>query len=208
MKAIYLPHLGGAEALAYGDLPAPRAQSGHVLVRVHAAAVTPTELQWFPTSHTPDGGPRPFPVIPGHEFSGTVDEVGPETDGVCVGDAVYGMNDWFAQGAQAEFVVAPVAMVAPKPVTVSHARAAVVPISALTAWQALTERARLRPRERILIHGAAGGVGLFAVQIAHAAGALVVATASSANVEFVAGLGADTVIDYRRSPFESAAGQV
>lgn len=208
MKAITYAGSGGAEALALAEMPAPRPQAGEVLVRVHAAAVTPAELQWYPTRHTRDGGTRPLPVIPGHEFSGTIAELGPDTEGAWIDDAVFGLNDWFAQGAQAEFVVAPRAMLAPKPRTLTHGQAAVVPISALTAWQALVGRARLRPGERVLIHGAAGGVGAFAVQIAHAARARVIATASSGNVDFVRELGADEVIDYRTTRFDAALEQV
>jgi NADPH:quinone reductase-like Zn-dependent oxidoreductase len=112
------------------------------------------------------------------------------------------MNDWFIDGAQAEYCVTLASSVAPKPVTVSHTQAAVVPISALTAWQALVDRTNLSEGERLLVHGAAGGVGAFAVQLARHKGAHIVATSSAANVDFVKGLGADEVIDYRSTPFE------
>jgi NADPH:quinone reductase-like Zn-dependent oxidoreductase len=183
----------------------PRPGAGEILVRVRAAAATPTELLWVPTWTTRAGEPRPFPIIPGHEFSGEVHGVGPGVNDVAVGEAVFGMNDWFGDGAQAEFCVARTVDVAPKPKSVDHVTAAVVPISALTAWQGLAERAKLARGERVLIHGAAGSVGLFAVQLARGIGAYVIATASEHNLEFARGLGADEVIDYRARPFEDAA---
>jgi NADPH:quinone reductase-like Zn-dependent oxidoreductase len=183
----------------------PRPGAGEILVRVRAAAITPTELLWSPTWTTPAGEPRPFPIIPGHEFSGEVHGVGPGVNGVAVGEAVFGMNDWFGDGAQAELCVARTVDVAPKPKSVDHVTAAVVPISALTAWQGLTERAKLARGERVLIHGAAGSVGLFAVQLARGIGAYVIATVSAHNAEFARGLGADEAIDYRARPFEDAA---
>jgi len=205
MNAIQLNSRGGPEALAYGPAAVPRPGAGEILVRVRAGAVTPTELLWVPTWTTRAGEPRPFPIIPGHEFSGEVHGVGPGVNDVAVGEAVFGMNDWFGDGAQAEFCVARTVDVAPKPKSVDHVTAAVVPISALTAWQGLVERAKLARGERVLIHGAAGSVGLFAVQLARGIGAYVIATASAHNVEFARGLGADEVIDYRARPFEDAA---
>ena len=182
----------------------PGAGEGEIVVRVRAAAVTPTELLWVPTWTTREGEPRPFPIIPGHEFSGEVHALGSGVNDVAVGDAVFGLNDWFGDGAQAEFCVARSADVAPKPTSIDHVTAAVVPISALTAWQGLVERAKLTRGERVLVQGAAGNVGLFAVQIAHGIGAHVIATASGHNLEFVRSLGADEVIDYRARSFEDA----
>ena len=202
MKAAYLTRHAGPEALIFGDLPQPRPLRGEVLVKVHASAVTPTEFNWSPTFKTRTGEPRSFPIVLGHEFSGVVQEVGDAVNGFRVGDAVYGMNDWFANGAQAEYCVAPAASVATSPQTLDHTRAAVVPISALTAWQGLFERCKLKAGERVLIHGGAGGVGVFAVQLAHGRGAHVIATASTHNVEFVRSLGALEVIDYQTTPFE------
>jgi NADPH:quinone reductase-like Zn-dependent oxidoreductase len=203
MKAARLHTHGSAESLHCEDAPKPVLKNGNVLLQVYAAAVTPTEFAWYPTFHTPEGGTRPFPIILGHEFSGVVTAVGStESERLRVGDQVYGMNDWFIDGAQAEYCVTLASSVAPKPVTVSHTQAAVVPISALTAWQALVDRTNLSEGERLLVHGAAGGVGAFAVQLARHKGAHVVATSSAANVDFVKGLGADEVIDYRSTPFE------
>ena len=202
MKAIRLHARGGPESLRFEDSPTPRPGPGEVLVRVRAAAVTPTELLWVPTWSTRDGAPRPLPVIPGHGFSGEVAALGEGVTAVGVGEAVYGMNDWFGDGAQAEYCLARPADVALKPASVDHAHAAVTPISALTAWQGLFERARLAAGEHVLIHGGAGGVGVFAVQLAHRRGARVTATAGAGNLDFVRGLGADEVIDYRDERFE------
>jgi NADPH:quinone reductase-like Zn-dependent oxidoreductase len=204
MNAVYFNRRGGPEALVYGAVTMPGAGEGEIVVRVRAAAVTPTELLWMPTWTTRAGKPRPFPIIPGHEFSGEVHALGSGVNDVAVGDAVFGLNDWFGDGAQAEFCVAPSADVAPKPTSIDHVTAAVVPISALTAWQGLVERAKLTRGNRVLVHGAAGNVGLFAVQIAHGIGAHVIGTASGHDLEFVRSLGADEVIDYRARSFEDA----
>ncbi len=139
-------------------------------MRVHAAGVTPTELEWLPTWTTPDGRPRPFPIIPGHEFSGEVQSIGPGVTGLSEGAAIFGMNDWFRDGAQAEFCVARALDVALKPRSIDHIVASITPISALTAWQGLAEHAAIAPGERVLIQGAAGAVGGFAVQLARRRG--------------------------------------
>jgi NADPH:quinone reductase-like Zn-dependent oxidoreductase len=203
MRAIRLHQVGGSESLLCEDAPKPDPKDNQVLVQVYATAITPTEFAWYPTFHTPDGGNRPFPIILGHEFSGVVDAIGPACTGVQVGDLVYGLSDWFIDGAQADYCLTIRANIAPKPASLDHVQAAAVPISALTAWQALIDRAQLSPGQRVLIHGAAGGVGSFAVQVARHKKAHVIATASKANIHFVAALGADEVIDYRTAPFET-----
>jgi NADPH:quinone reductase-like Zn-dependent oxidoreductase len=205
MKAIRIHARGGPEAFVYEDAPQPQPGNGEVLVRVHAAAVTPTELVWATTWATATGEPRRLPVILGHEFSGVVAAVGGGVTDVPVGSSVYGLNDWFRDGAWAEYCVARAGEVAPKPSSVDHFASAITPLSALTAWQGLFERARLRAGERVLIHGAAGAVGMFAVQLARWRGASVIGTASAHNVAFVRGLGADEVIDYRAVRFEEIA---
>lgn len=205
MRAIRLHRRGGPEELVLDDAPAPRPGSGEVLVDVRAAGVTPTELAWLPTWTTPEGAPRALPVIPGHEFSGVVRAVGTGVTDLAPGDAVYGMNDWFGDGAQAERCVARADGVAKKPRSVDHAAAAITPISALTAWQGLIDRARLEPGERVLVHGGAGAVGSFAVQIAHLCGAHVIATVSAHNAALVRHLGAASAIDHRATRFEDVA---
>lgn len=208
MNAAYLIRQAGAEALILGDLPQPSPMAGEVLVKVHATAITPSELDWYPTFHLASGAARPFPIVLSHEFSGVIAALGEGVADFQVGDAVYGLNDWFTNGAQAEYIVAPVTMLARKPATLDHAHAAAVPISALTAWQALFEKARLQRGERVLIHGAAGGVGLFAVQLAKGQGAHVIVTASASNRAFLRELGADEVIDYRSTRFEDVVSEI
>jgi len=208
MKAICLHVRGGPEAFAYEEAPQPSPQEGEVLVRVHAAGVMHTELGWDQTWTTRTGEPRPWPVILGHEFSGEIAALGPGVKDVGVGDLVYGLNDWSSNGAYAEYCAAPVDDLAPKPASVDHVHAAATPIAALTAWQGLVDRAGLAAGQRVLIHGAAGGVGAFAVQLARWRGARVTATASIANLDFVRRLGADEVIDYRSERFEDVVGDV
>ncbi|VTR97925.1 alcohol dehydrogenase : Alcohol dehydrogenase zinc-binding domain protein OS=Pedosphaera parvula (strain Ellin514) GN=Cflav_PD2554 PE=4 SV=1: ADH_N: ADH_zinc_N_2 [Gemmata massiliana] len=202
MRAACLFRRSGPEGLVCPDVPRPEPKPGEVLVRVHAAGVTPTELMWVPTWTTREGTPRPFPVIPGHEFSGEVTALGTGVSGLSVGELVYGMNDWFSDGTQAEFCVAPAEWIAPKPQTIGHDAAAVTPISALTAWQGLIERCGISSGQRVLIHGGTGAVGAFAVQLARWRGAHVIATASAHNLEYARSLGADEVIDYRATRFE------
>jgi NADPH:quinone reductase-like Zn-dependent oxidoreductase len=208
MKATYLKSKGGAETLVSGEIPLPNPKPGEVLIKVHATAITPTELQWLPTFNMSSGEPRAFPIVLSHEFSGVVESVGANASGVSIGDEVFGLNDWFANGAQAECCVVAAKAIAPKPKSLDHIESAVVPISALTAWQGLFEKAKLEHGQRILIHGAAGGVGIFAVQLALSRGAYVLATASSSNVDFVRSLGADEVIDYRTMRFEDVSRDV
>ena len=208
MKAMTLNAKSGPEGLTLAELPQPQPGDGEVLVRVHATAITPTELQWQPTFTARSGQPRPFPIVLSHEFSGVIAEVCGDAGDFAVGDEVYGMNDWFSNGAQAEYCVAPATMIAPKPRSLDHAQAAVVPISALTAWQALMVRSRLGQGQTILIHGAAGAVGLFAVQIARDAGARVIATASASKREWIKSLGANEFIDYHATRFEDVLREV
>jgi NADPH:quinone reductase-like Zn-dependent oxidoreductase len=202
MKAVFLSSKGGSESLVLGDVPQPRPEAGEVLVRVHATAVTPTEFEWFPTWNTPDGKPRSFPIVFSHEFSGEIEALGAGVTTVKAGDVVYGLNDWFSSGAQAEYCVAPASAIALKPKALDYIHSAVAPMSALTAWQGLFKRASLQSGQRVLIHGAAGGVGIFAVQLARWRGAHVIATASSGNLDFVRSLGANEVIDYQKTRFE------
>jgi NADPH:quinone reductase-like Zn-dependent oxidoreductase len=180
------------------DLPRP----GHdeVLIRVHAIGVTPTELLWYPTTHTTSGSRRHH-AIPGHEFSGIVIAAGTAAH-LAVGQPVLGMNDWYADGACAEYCCARVASVAAKPACLTHAEAATIPIGALTAWQGLFDRAGLKAGERVLIHGGSGAVGVLAIQLARWVGAEVITTASARHRAFLTQLGASQVIDYRTERFE------
>ncbi len=201
MRAMRLSDSAEAPALIEDSVPQPEPERGEILVRVHAVGVTPTEVAWVPTIHTKDGGTRSR-AIPGHEFSGVIAAVGGDVDGVEVGQDVYGMNDWYADGAMAEYCVTQPSSVAPKPPRLTHVEAASVPIGALTAWQGLFDRAGLEAGEHVLVHGGAGAVGVFAIQLARWRGARVTATASARNLDFVTGLGAERVIDYRAARFE------
>jgi len=183
--------------------PVPEPQSGEILIQVSAVGVTRTEKLWSTTTHSADGTAR-SKAIPGHEFSGTVAGLGAGVTGYSLGDAVFGLNDWFAEGATAEFCITKPSNLSLKPSSLSHIEAASVPIGLLTAWQGLHVQAKLQKGERVLIHGGAGAVGLFAVQLAKSRGAYVIATSSKANIDFVKQLGANEVIDYRERRFEEA----
>lgn len=201
MKAMRFNDSPTLPALEEGTAPNPVPGPGEILVRVHASGVTPTELRWSPTTHTAEGGERKG-AIPGHEFSGVIEAVGEGVDAQQIGRAVFGMNDWFAEGSVAEYVVTKPASVAEKPARLSHAEAASVPIGALTAWQGLYDRGQPKPGETVLIHGGAGAVGIFAVQLAHRAKVRVFTTADARHTDFLRKLGADEVIDYRSMFFE------
>jgi NADPH:quinone reductase-like Zn-dependent oxidoreductase len=183
--------------------PVPEPQAGEILIQVSAAGVTPTEKLWYTTTHHADGTTRSR-AIPGHEFSGTVAALGAGATSYRPGDAVFGLNDWFAEGATAEFCIATPSNLALKPSSLSHAQAAAAPIGSLTAWQGLHLHAKLQKGERVLIHGGAGAVGLFAVQLAKSQGAYIIATSSKVNIDFVKQLGANEVIDHRERRFEEA----
>jgi NADPH:quinone reductase-like Zn-dependent oxidoreductase len=174
-------------SLAYETLPRPTPGLGEVLVAVHATTVTAGELSW----------PETWPVIPGHDVSGIVAELGEEVPDIHVGHEVYGLIGFDRPGAAAEYVAVPAADLAAKPATVDHIAAATLPLGGLTAWQALIDHADLEAGQHVLVHGGAGGVGTYAVQLAVLHGATVTATASAADVDFVTGLGARSVIDYR-----------
>lgn len=155
MKTIQVVPNSNGMSLAEREAVQPAPGQGEVLVRVRAAGVTPTELVWYPTTHKKDGGVRER-AVPGHEFSGVVESVGPGVSLMEVGREVYGMNDWFCEGSTAECCTAPFDSIAPKPPNLTHAEAASVPIGALTAWQGLFDHAKLQPGERVLIQGGSG----------------------------------------------------
>jgi NADPH:quinone reductase-like Zn-dependent oxidoreductase len=203
VKIMRLSDVGRPPVLVEENVLRPQPGRGELLVQIYAAGVTPTELLWYPTTHHLSGEKRSR-AVPGHEFSGVIAAVGAETAGFEMGQEVYGMNGWFADGAMAEYCITRPGSVAQKPPHLTHVEAASVPIGALTAWQGLFDRARLQAGEHVLVHGGAGAVGLFAVQLARFRGAHVTATASARNLEFVTGLGAERVIDYRAVPFEES----
>jgi NADPH:quinone reductase-like Zn-dependent oxidoreductase len=192
MKAVRAHTRGGPEVLRYEDAPVPQVGASEVLVEVHAAAVTPGELSWDETWQSADGANR-TPVIPSHEFSGVIARLGEDVSSLTPGTQVYGLIDFNHDGAAAEFVSLPQEVVVRRPVRLSHVESAALPLAALTAWQALSDRARLQPGERVFIQGGAGGVGSLAVQLAKRLGAEVTATANEDDEPLVKTLGADRV---------------
>jgi NADPH:quinone reductase-like Zn-dependent oxidoreductase len=199
MSALRLHEPGGTAGLALEQLETPRPGPGEALVRVHAAAVTRDELGW-PVDR--------LPATPSYEFAGVVAAVGPGVDEVTIGEPVYALSDFDRDGAAADYAIARAEILAPKPHTIGYVESAAVPLAALSAWQALFDHGKLSEGERVLIHGAAGGVGSFAVQLAHRRGAHVIGTASGANAASARSLGADEVVDHTSTRFEDVVEEV
>ncbi|MCZ4604915.1 NADP-dependent oxidoreductase [Streptomyces sp. Lzd4kr] len=205
MRAISQDVLGGPEVLKEVEIERPAPRPNEVLVRVRAAGVNPTDWK-----HRENGGflGEP-PFVLGWDVSGVVEAVGIGVAAFRPGDEVFGMLPYpFGHGSHAEYVIAPVRALTHKPPVIDHTEAGALPLVSLTAWQALTEHSDVRPGQRVLIHAAAGGVGHVAVQIAKARGAYVIGTASAGKHEFLRGLGADEVIDYRETDFTEAVKDV
>ncbi|MBU8810991.1 NADP-dependent oxidoreductase [Mycolicibacterium goodii] len=184
----------GIDGLTLAEVPYPHAAENDVIVAVRAAAFTPGELDW-PATWTDRAGRDRTPSVPGHEVSGVVAELGFGTTGLSVGQRVFGLTDWCRNGTLAEYVAVEARNLAPLSATIDHATAAALPISGLTAWQALFTHGHLTPGETALIHGAAGGVGSIAVQLAKEAGAHVIGTGRTADREYVLDLGAEKFVD-------------
>lgn len=224
MKAVRLHAHGGPEVLRYEDAPRPAVKAGEVLVRVHAVGINPPD--WYlrdgystlPADWRP---PVPLPAIPGSDISGVVESIGDGVQGFAVGDEVFGMvrfPSFGASAAYAEYVAAPASDLAHKPAGIDHAHAAAAPMALLTAWQFLVELGHVEPNpfqaephrpvplagRKVLVNGAAGGVGHFAVQVAKAQGAQVIAVASGGHEAFLRGLGADEFVDYTGTRVEDA----
>jgi NADPH:quinone reductase-like Zn-dependent oxidoreductase len=202
MKAVAIDGYGGSERMTVRDLPDPGPPgSGQVLLRVRAAGVNPIDWK-IRKGKLRLAMPAKFPLILGYDVAGEVVEIGPEVTWFQTGDAVFGGVDVIRQGGSyAELALAREAALAPKPPALSFEEAAAVPMAALTALQALRDEGELAAGEDVLVNGAAGGVGHFAVQLAAAAGARVTAVTSARSFEFVRGLGAGEVIDYEEEDF-------
>jgi NADPH:quinone reductase-like Zn-dependent oxidoreductase len=207
MRALRIHQKGGPEQLVEEEAPLPTPTIGDALIRVHAASFTPTELEW-PATWIDRAGHDRRPVIPAHEVSGVVTALGYGTTGVSVGDAVYGLTDWYRDGAAAEYVAVEARNLAPKPPALDHAMAAAVPMVALTAMQALFVHGRLERGQRVLVLGAGGGVGTFALQLARAAGAHVIAAARGWARDLARELGAEQFVDVDEGGLEDAVGDV
>jgi NADPH:quinone reductase-like Zn-dependent oxidoreductase len=207
MKAVRLHGRGGPAQLVYEDAPQPQPGPGEALARVGASGVIANELKWDETYQTVTDTPRPFP-IPGRDLSGVVVAVGPDVTRVATGDTVYAMLGYGRDGAEAEYAIALPSELAPRPRTLDDIQAAAAPLSALTAWQALFVHGGLAAGQTALIHGAAGGVGVLATQLARWKGARVSVTSSARDADFVRELGADEVFDYATTRFEEVVHDV
>ncbi|PYI99527.1 MAG: NADPH:quinone reductase [Verrucomicrobia bacterium] len=202
MKAVVAHEYGAPEVLKFEEVPRPEPKEDEALVRVIASGVNPADPLTLSGKYAREFGTR-LPLIPGYDIAGIVEKTGSNVTKLKVGDAVYGYPTF--GGGWAEYVTVTEGEVAAKPASLSFTEAAAVPMGALTAWQALVDVAQLRAGQTILIHGGSGGVGGFAVQIAKARGARVIATASTANQDLLKQLGADVAIDYTKTRFEEIA---
>ncbi len=207
MNAVRMHRYGGPEVLVYEEVPRPRPEEGEVLVRVEAAAVNPVDWK-IREGYLKEMLPHSLPLIMGWDVSGVVEATGPGVTRFKIGDEVFSRPDLLRDGTYAEYVVIREAEVAFKPVSVDHLHAAAIPLAGLTAWKSLIETAGLAPGQRVLIHGAAGGVGSYAVQLAKWRGAHVIATASAHNHDYLQRLGADEAVDYRSVRFEEVVADV
>ncbi len=199
MKSLIQYRFGGPEVLELAEVPKPSRNFTEVLVRVHAASINAVDVKMRSGAIPLLGSP---PFVPGWDISGVVEEVDPGATRFKIGDEVFGMPLFpRAANAYAEFVATPSRHLWLKPARLTHAQAAALPMAGLTALQALRDIAQVQPGQRVLIHGAGGGVGHVAIQVAKALGAEVIAVASAAKYDFVCRLGADEVIDYQAVDF-------
>ena len=205
MKAVVAHEYGALEVLKFEQVPRPEPNEDEALVRVIASGVNPADPLTLSGKYAREFGTH-LPLIPGYEIAGVVEKTGANVTKFKVGDAVYGYPTF--GGGWADYVSVKEWEVARKPKSLNFVEAAVVPMGALTAWQASVDIAKLQPGQTILIHGGSGGVGSFAIQIAKALGARVIATASTANQDLLKQLGADVAVDYTKTKFEDVAKDV
>ncbi|HJW37504.1 MAG TPA: NADP-dependent oxidoreductase [Candidatus Udaeobacter sp.] len=207
MKAIVVHEYGGPEVLKYEDRPRPEPKVDQILVRVIAAGVNPVDDASRSEKYAKFFGIT-LPFIPGYDIAGVVEKTGAKITKFKAGDQVYAYLDLKDGGGYAEYAVSTEVEAAAKPKSISFTEAAGVPVVALTAWQALIDKAKLSAGQTVLIHGGSGGVGSFAIQIAKARGAKVIATASTRNQDLLKQLGADVEVDYTQQKFEDVAKDV
>jgi NADPH:quinone reductase-like Zn-dependent oxidoreductase len=207
MVAARLHVQGGPDAIVVEETPTPALRRGDALVAVEVVAITPSELGWASTWTHPDGSGR-TPVIPAHEVAGTVAAAAADVASNVVGRPVFGLADFDRDGAAAQYVAVHAADLAERPARLPAAQAAALSVSALTAWQALFDAGALASRGQVLVHGAAGAVGSFVVQLAHWAGARVIAVGSGRDLDYLRGLGADEVLDRHAVAFEASVSDV
>jgi NADPH:quinone reductase-like Zn-dependent oxidoreductase len=206
MHAIRIHNFGGPEVLKDDVLPLPSPKDDEILVRVEAAGVNPVDAK-MRDGKVASIQAKDLPLTLGRDLSGVIESCGTAVQGLRKGDAVFAFIG-YDRGAYAQYVMVKAVEFAPKPANLSHVEAAAVPLASLTAWQGLLDHGKLAGGQRVLIHGGAGGVGHFAVQIAKAKGAWVAATCSGSDIDFVKTLGADQAIDYQRQKFEEEVGDV
>jgi len=199
MMAWCVHAFGPPDIMTFERVPRPAPGPGEVLVKVDAAGVGPWDA-WIRAGKS--ALPQPLPLTLGSDLSGEIVATGSGVSGLHMGDQVYGVTKPRFVGAYAEYALASADMVSNKPASLSHVEAASVPVVAVTAWQALFDHAGLRAGQRVIIHGAAGNVGSYVVQLAHDARLQTIATAATDDISFVRDLGADTVVDYRTQRFE------
>jgi len=204
MKAIVIHQYGKPDVLKYEDAPLPEPKENQILVRVIAAGVNPVDGAARSEKYAKFFGIT-LPFIPGYDIAGVVEKTGAKVTKFKAGDSVYAYIGLGEGGGYAQYAVVTEEEASPKPKSLTYEAAAAVPVVALTAWQALIDTAKLSAGQTVLIHGGSGGVGSFAIQIAKARGAKVIATASAANQDFLKQLGADVAIDYTKQKFEDVA---
>src|SRR5881296_2893913 len=202
MKAVVAHEYGAPEVLKIEEVPRPEPNENEALVHVIASGVNPADPLTLSGKFAREFGTH-LPLIPGYDIAGIVEKTGAKVTKLKAGDAVYGYPTF--GGGWAEYVTVEEFEVTAKPASLNFAEAAAAPMGALTAWQALVDVAKLHPGQTILIHGGSGGVGSFAIQIAKARGARVIATASTANQDLLKQLGADVAVDYTKTRFEDVA---
>jgi NADPH:quinone reductase-like Zn-dependent oxidoreductase len=205
MKAVRIHRFGSPEVISLDDVPKPVPRNGEVVVRVNAAGIGPWDALIRRGESVLE---QPLPLTLGSDLSGVVDSIGAGVGEVNVGDEIFGVTNERFTGAYAEYAIAKAAMLAPKPKSLNQTHAASVPVVAVTAWQMVFDFAQLSSGQSVLVHGGAGNVGGYAVQLAKRAGAVVITTASVENDSYVRRLGADGVIDYRARRFEERVKEV
>jgi len=197
MKAIRIHAFGGPEALKLEEVARPVPAADEILIKVYASGVNPVDCTVREGGNDVLRSFLTLPMTPGWDAAGIVEEVGSEVTDFKPGDAVYGEPNFPGDGSYAEYCAAKASQFAHKPKTLSFNEAAGVPLAGLTAWTGLFAQGQVRPGQRVLIQGASGGVGGFAVQFAKAKGAYVIGTCSASNLDYVKQLGADEVVDYQ-----------
>jgi NADPH:quinone reductase-like Zn-dependent oxidoreductase len=205
MKAVVAHEYGAPEVLKFEEVPRQEPNEDEALVRVIASSVNPADPLTLSGKYAREFGTH-LPLIPGYDIAGVVEKTGANVAKLKVGDAVYGYPTF--GGGWAEYITVKEWEVAAKPKSLNFVESAAVPMGALTSWQALVDVAKLQPGQTVLIHGGSGGVGSFAIQIAKARGARVIATASTANQDLLKQLGADVAVDYTKTKFEDVAKDV